>query len=423
MRVLWFTNTASCYSENGKEGAKGGGWISSLEGELKKNPEIQLGICFYYNKTGKEFLNGVTYYPLQRPRKTIFYSLKQVFSDKETASYKHEHIAVHDLIEIVKDFKPDIIQVFGSENIYGLLAYHVDVPLLLHIQGVLSVYYNSFLPPGISWGDYLFEDLNLKHIISRFSNKLAWARNVLSEQRMFKKIKYVTGRTEWDREVVMALGATVQPAYFHCDEILREAFYVNKKRTCSDKIIFVTIISAFLYKGYDVLLKTANILKNTMCLDFEWRVYGYVDTVLAHKKSGLNPNNLNVKFMGLADAEELQEVLLIATAYIHASYIENSPNVIGEAQMLGCPCVACNVGGISSLITNGVSGILVPSNDIYQLSYKIFTLAKNPKYREELGRAGQLVARKRHDKVCIANRVLEIYNNILDSEKNNNAEK
>ena len=415
MRVLWFTNTSSCYSENGKN-TTGGGWISSLENELKKTPIIKLGICFYYYKTDKGVIDGTTYYPLNRPSKSILYSLKQIFTDKERASLEHEDLAVPELLKVVNDFKPDIIQVFGSENIYGILVNHVDIPIVLHIQGVLSTCYNTFLPPGVSWNDYLFADRNLKHILSRFSNKFAWSRNVISEQRMFKKIKYVIGRTNWDKEVSAVLGSAANLTYYHCDEILRDAFYVDKERKTTSKIVFVTTISAFLYKGYDVVLKTANILKNTLNLDFEWRVYGWVDTILAEKKSGLHPENVNVRLMGLVSAEQLQNALLSATAYVHTSYIENGCNAVGEAQMLGCPCIACNVGGINMSIDNNMSGYLVPSNDIYMLAYKMNYLAQNPKLQKEFGYAGRTAARKRHDKISIANRVVEIYHDILKRE-------
>lgn len=141
---------------------------------------------------------------------------------------------------------------------------------------------------------------------------------------------------------------------------------------------------------------------------------------LGTKRSGLHPENVNVRLMGLVSAEQLQDILLSVTGYVHTSYIENSCDAIGEAQMLGCPCIACNVGGVNTFIENDVSGYLIPSNDIYQLSYKMAHLAQNPECREELGRAGKVVARKRHDKTLIANRVLEIYQDVLDYENKKN---
>ena len=281
MRVLWFTNTSACYTNTGKN-TFGGGWVSSLELEIKKCSEIELGVCFYSDKNKKEFIDGTTYYPLNRPSKSFGYILKQLFSDKRRASMNHEGLAVPALLKVVNDFKPDIIQVFGSENIYGILVNYIDIPIVLHIQGILSACYNAFLPPGISWNEYLFEDWNPKRILSRYSNKFAWSRNYISEQRIFKKLKFVIGRTEWDKSISSVLCDTANYKYFHCDEILRDVFYDDVKRSSNGNIIFVSTISAFLYKGYDVILKTADILKNMMGLEFEWRVYGYVDTLAVH---------------------------------------------------------------------------------------------------------------------------------------------
>lgn len=47
MRILWFTNTSSCYKRGPANCYNGGGWISSLEIELKKKANVGLGVCFY----------------------------------------------------------------------------------------------------------------------------------------------------------------------------------------------------------------------------------------------------------------------------------------------------------------------------------------------------------------------------------------
>lgn len=48
------------------------------------------------------------------------------------------------LMNVVEDFNPHIIQVFGSENIYGLIAGHCSVPVVLHVQGILTTCLNTF---------------------------------------------------------------------------------------------------------------------------------------------------------------------------------------------------------------------------------------------------------------------------------------
>jgi glycosyltransferase involved in cell wall biosynthesis len=49
-----------------------------------------------------------------------------------------------------------------------------------------------------------------------------------------------------------------------------------------------------------------------------------------------------------------------STLLIVPSLSENSPNVIGEAQLMGLPVVGSSVGGIPELIEDSVTGFLTP---------------------------------------------------------------
>ncbi|MBQ8806702.1 MAG: glycosyltransferase [Bacteroidaceae bacterium] len=418
MKVLWFTNTPSCFRCRSND-YNGGGWISSLENEIvNRFPDIKLGICFYYNhKEDEEHCGNVTYFPILRPKKSLLYAAKQVVKDKKTSSFEHEKIAIPSLLNVVEDYKPDIIHIFGSENIFGLLSHYTNIPIVLHIQGILSPCLNAFLPPSISWFDWLFDSPNIKSVLRHFSEKIAWERNSITEQRMMRNIKHFMGRTEWDKRISAVLNP--QARYYHCDEILRDDFYkTEKKRALPAKTTLITTISAFLHKGYDVILKTAKILKDSIGIDFEWKIYGDVCTTLAERKTGLSPQAVNVKLMGCASADEIKEAILHATAYVHTAYIENSPNAICEAQLLGCACISTNVGGVDSLIENNKTGILVPANDIYQLAHQIAFLSHETSVNLSLGEAAQEVARIRHNKTAIVNRVMEIYQDISKHANN-----
>lgn len=324
MRVLWFTNTSSCYQEKIGSGYNGGGWISSLEKEIKKNNDIKLGICFYSRnekQARKDEQNGIIYYIQPRPQKTLYYNLITILGKDRESSELHEKIAIPPLLEIVKDFNPDIIHVFGSENIYGLLAKYVDIPLILHIQGILSPSFNAFLPPFISWKDYIGQSNSFFVKFRLLSEKISWRRNGLTERRMFKYVKYFMGRTEWDRRLLSLFNS--QARYYHCDEMLRDAFYqLNIKRTIPEKPVFVTTISSQLYKGFDVVLKTAKLLKEVLRVDFEWKIYGDISPLFIEKKLKINHKDVNITLMGVASAEKIKDALLTSTAYVHTSYID-----------------------------------------------------------------------------------------------------
>lgn len=415
MRVLWFTNTSSCYSEQSGKGYNGGGWIASLEEELKKSSDVELGVCFYSRNaiiSKKEKQGGTVYYILPRPKKTLYYSLITILGKDEQSSEMHEKIAMPDLLNVIDDFRPDIIHVFGSENIYGLVAKYIRIPLILHIQGILSPCYNAFLPPFISWKDYTGQTNSLISKFRLLSEKISWRRNSLTERRMFKHIKYFMGRTDWDKMVLALFNPSGK--YYYCSEMLRDVFYLSeKKRNIPNKPLFVTTISSQLYKGFDILLKTAYVLKEIINIDFEWRVYGDISPVFIEKKFGINHSDVNVVLMGIASAEKIKESLLSCTAYIHTSYIDNSPNSLCEATLLGVTSISTNVGGIPSLIENGKTGYLVPANDPYQMAYLMKYIMDHKDKNIEIGLAARRIAVERHDRNKIMKRVLEIYNDII----------
>lgn len=416
MRVLWFTNTPSCYEGKGND-YNGGGWISSLEKELRSYcTNVKLGICFYYDGGEKTELENVTYYPINRNKK-LTSLLKQFFYRREKASHLYQEEALLSLIKVVEDFRPDIIHVFGTENIFGALYAVVDIPIVLHIQGIIAPYLHAFLPPGVSWMRYIFSNRLIKSIFAAYREKLIWERNSITENRIYKGIQYFMGRTAWDKSVVSLINP--QAKYYYCSEILRDVFYLPNKnnRRIPLKPLFVSIISWQIYKGMDLVLKAAALLKEFMGFDFEWHIYGSDNAYFAEKLTGINASDVNVVSKGVVNATNLKEAMQNSTAYIHTSYIENSSNAICEAQLSGCTCIATCVGGTASLIENGVTGFLVPANDPYRLAYLMKYIAENRVENEKIGNAAYVLAKKRHDKNEISAKVVEIYNDILERHK------
>ncbi len=416
MRTLWFSTNPACYKspQTNNGGYNGGGWMSSLQQELMKCKDIELGICFCMdNQSHKVEQQGVTYYPTPYHHKKAKDKLLDIIYYKDV--HRDEILwpyYINKFKETIKDFKPNVIEVFGSELYIGLAviaAKELSIPCCIHIQGILSLYIHSFLPPGMSKHKYCMSEGFCK-AYSKFQYLTYWQRSIHREKTIFRAVSNVIGRTEWDKEAMEILAP--QAKYHYGGEILRLCFYEESQRSMPTKPVIVTTSSNASYKGLDLVLKIADILKNVMHIDFEWKVFGNITTRFFENLTNLSHSNLNINLCGVATAEHLRETLLHSTVYVQPSYIENSPNSVAEAQILGVPVVATNVGGTSSMVTHCKDGFLFSATDPYMAAFYIRKLLNQEDLNKSMGMYAKEIALKRHSKEGIINELKQIYSEI-----------
>jgi L-malate glycosyltransferase len=94
-----------------------------------------------------------------------------------------------------------------------------------------------------------------------------------------------------------------------------------------------------------------------------------------------------VRFLGRrADALAF---IAAADVYVNPAEFEGLPVTILEAMALGRPVVATAVGGIPSVVQDGITGIAVDPGEPDQLADGIATLLANPGYARRLAEAGE----------------------------------
>jgi glycosyltransferase involved in cell wall biosynthesis len=413
MKILWFTNSSSLY-EVGKHHYHGGGWIESLEEILANEPSIDLAVSFFHRSDSLKMVkNNTIYYPIQRnsgkknPLKTVKNNWR---GNLEDVSY------IRELLEVIEDFKPDIINVFGTEGLFSSIQEYTDIPVVIHLQGLINPCLNAYFPPGVSKWDFIFDTNYLLDNLLGRSPFFGYKRFVKQAEREAKNLmnaKFVMGRTEWDRRSSNLYNKNV--IYFHVNEVLRPVFYNRQIKLINNrsKIIIISTISPTIYKGIDLVLKTANLLKNELMVDFEWKLIGLdsKDKLLKgfEKKFKLSHASINIHCIGRKNSEDLFSIMNNADLFVHPSYIDNSSNSVCEAQIMGLPIIACNVGGLPSLIANNESGILIPSNGLHELAFQIRSFFDNRDIFEEIVKKGQTIAQARHERSKIKEDLLEAY--------------
>lgn len=421
-RILWFANTPCGATEylTGKKVAGTGSWLYAMSQAISKECGYDLHIAFYWHKEMEPFnYGGITYHPILRDGfgnslARYIYRFKQQFS----SSFDCHEI---DRVEsVINQIIPDLIHFHGTEENFGLVSYRVkNTPMILSIQGILGPILNKFYS-GYSKREILRnESVFLKIIFDGFSaNERRMKIRVEREQRIYSNINHIIGRTEWDRDCSLSLNPNRR--YYICNEILRATFLESKwSRLPISRFVLTTTMSNGLFKGLETIYKTAKSLTQKN-INFEWRIIGLKKSdrfpQITSRVTNISPEEVNIKFVGAQNAEEMVDTLMHSNAYVQVSHIENSPNSLCEAMAMGMPIIATYAGGTSSMLENNKEGILIQDGDPYRLSGAIINMMNNYDYAVRMGESARLRAIERHLPENVIKELLSIYNIILDGK-------
>ena len=419
MKILWFTNAPCGATEKltGKP-VTGGGWLYALSENLITNPEIELHIAFYWGEAMPEFTHkGITYHPVLRNGDgskfgRVIQNYTRFFF---TSNYS---IELARLKEVIAKVSPDVIHIHGSEDNFGLLAKEgLPQPIVLSVQGLLSPIYNKlyagFTKEEIKQSETWLDILTCSGIAAK--DKSMRRRSAL-ERDFFPYIKHVIGRTSWDKACTLALNPNRN--YHVVGEILRNEFFGKKwnKSSFSTPFVLTSVISFGFFKGYETIFRTAQILKRNN-FDFRWNVIGALPSdsavKLSEKLCQCSANSLNINLLGRKSAAEMVESMLQSDTFVQVSHIENSPNSLCEAMLLGMPCIATFAGGTASMLENNVEGRLLQDGDPYAMAGMIMEMAADNEQARAFGRKAAERAAERHKPERVCKQLMDVYNEIL----------
>lgn len=410
MRILWFTNTpCGAFSEK----IKGtGGWLDSLAAELSSVNEVELYIAFHYPYKRSPFKKGnIWYYPIQTGN-PIWEIIKKRFiveiNDKRFLSI---------YLDVIDQINPDVINIHGTENVYHRIIESTKLPVIITIQGLTTVISKKYLS---GFPKKFLRKFTMKAILLGNNLFLAGYNQLLKlskvEKDDLRKAKYVIGRTDWDRRVTRILAP--HSRYFTCNEALRDSFYScqwKNNRSPGKKLIIHTTNGDSYYKGFETLCHSLKLL-NDMGMDVEWRVAGVRENSQINKiaKKFLKDDypNRGLVLLGSLAEYELIESLLTSHIYVMPSHIENSPNNLCEAMIIGMPCIATFAGGTGSLMEDGKDGILIQDGDPWSMAGAVLELSSNWEQACKYGASARKKALRRHDKDIIVNDLISVYKTI-----------
>ena len=103
---------------------------------------------------------------------------------------------------------------------------------------------------------------------------------------------------------------------------------------------------------------------------------------------------------------------LCSNVFVSASTIENSPNSVGEAMLLGVPVVASDVGGVRDLIRDNSEGLVYSVDAPYMLAHHVMNIFSDQEYALEISKGEIKRAESLHNPELNYRQLISIYENI-----------
>jgi glycosyltransferase involved in cell wall biosynthesis len=126
----------------------------------------------------------------------------------------------------------------------------------------------------------------------------------------------------------------------------------------------------------------------------------------------------HVQFLGHRSRDVLQQQLAGAWVHVVPSRLDEPFGIAAaEAMMLGTAVVASNAGGLSELVEDGRTGILVPPASVAALSSAIICLLNDRTLAEEMGSAGRRRAMTHFSLPTCVDKFIRLYESIGNNRK------
>lgn len=385
MRILWLCNIMlpMIAQQLHMEASNKEGWLSGLAGAVLERREkngIELAVAFPAagiprESSGVEEIIGNRCYIYKGTAGIEGSELCWYAFAEDTANpHVYDEKLEPQMHAIVRDFQPDVVHCFGTEYPHTLAmcrSFSRKDRILIGIQGLCKVYADAYFA---SLPKEVVNSVTLRDLLKKDSLRRQQRKFVLRGEMEYEAVRLagnVTGRTAWDRHYTAEWNPNAR--YFKMNETLRSDFYTGEwsLEGCEPHSIFLSQ-GDYPIKGLHYMLLALPAIRSVFP---DVKVYvagngitgeGGIARRLKISAYGnylrrlIRRHNLQGQlcFLGRLDAEQMKERYLKSNLFVCCSSVENSPNSLGEAMILGVPCVSADVGGIGSIFDNGKDGIL-----------------------------------------------------------------
>lgn len=180
-------------------------------------------------------------------------------------------------------------------------------------------------------------------------------------------------------------------------------------------VVAGTVARLSWHKGYEQLIPAiAEAAAADPRLLFVWVGDGdqrddYLNRVERCKLAG------RVHLTGLATPRQVADHMQGFDVLVHCSQWEGLPRAVVQALLLEIPAISFDIDGAPEVVLDGVTGRLVPLNDIAGLAAALLQLAADPSQRRRLGQCGRARCLRMFDHRSMVDRLERLYCDLLAS--------
>jgi glycosyltransferase involved in cell wall biosynthesis len=161
----------------------------------------------------------------------------------------------------------------------------------------------------------------------------------------------------------------------------------------SATFVMVMVANLIPYKGHRDLLEAVALAKSDLPDDWRLLIVGRDEGIGSQLRDLAKRLSIEKGVVFLGQRTDVAPILCCSDIGIICSHQEGFSVATIEGMAAALPMVVTDVGGLSELIVDGESGLVVPAQEPQSLAQAIRRLAKDPQLRKRLGQAGRQRAR------------------------------
>jgi glycosyltransferase involved in cell wall biosynthesis len=301
-------------------------------------------------------------------------------------------------------------------------------------------------PLAVAWAGQM-QSLGVRHVHAHFGSYpalaalvaaglqgigfsfTAHAHDVFADNLMLaekaRRARFVVAISEFNRDRLSSLLApdtAHRVRVIHCG-VDTQAFAFKPRRSAGRPHILLSVAALREYKGLDHLIRACALLRSSVPEQrFVCRIVGEGPERTALEQqihaSGLDDS---VLLMGACEQRVVRELLADSDVFVLPSvvarngYMDGIPVALMEAMASGVPVIASQLSGIPELVSDGETGLLVPSCRAQAIHDAILRCWQEPAAAAERAVRARAVVEREYDVNRNTRKLASLFEEVLDN--------